>query len=171
MKYSLVLFFVFALKMIAGWSINTFAKWTKTELVLDNGIVHRTIKLPSPEGSFITSSYKPVNGDFNYFLKTNTDFQFEVNVIYSGKGNWRMKDIRTIEDSKEGNGASVTLTSKDNRVELTINYLLYPNSPAILNRRAGKTGVCGRRKVRGPRILPGYLQLDLPRLRKEKIHR
>ncbi len=36
-----------------------------------------------------------------------------------------------LEDSKEGNGASVTLLSQDKKVELTIKYLLYPNSPAI----------------------------------------
>ncbi len=132
MKHFYLVLFLFALKPEPVWSINPFAKWTKTELVLDNGIVHRTIKLPGTEGNFVTSSYKPVNGDFDYFLDTNTDFQFEVNdIVYSGKGNWRLKDIRTIEDSKEGNGASVTLTSQDKIIELTINYLLYPNSPAI----------------------------------------
>lgn len=110
----------------------SFAKWTDTDLVLDNGIVQRIIKLPSPLGSFITTSYKPVKGDFNYFLKTNSDFQFEVNdVVYSGKGTWKFSDIKTITDSREGYGASVTLISQDKKVELTIKYLLYPNSPAI----------------------------------------
>ena len=85
-------------------TVNPFAKWTKTELVLDNGIVQRTIKLPSPEGSFLTTSYKPVTGEFNYFLKTITDFQFEVNdVVYSGKGTWKISDIKIITDTKDGN--------------------------------------------------------------------
>jgi len=114
------------------WSINPFAKWTKTELILDNGVVQRTIKLPSPEGNFVTTSYKPVNGDFGYFLKINTDFQFEINdVVYSGMVNWNMKDIRKTEDSKGGKGAAVTLLSGDRKFELIIKYLLYPNSPAI----------------------------------------
>ena len=54
MKYFLVVLSLLTLKPEPGWSINPFAKWTKTELVLDNGIVQRTIKLPSPEGSFVT---------------------------------------------------------------------------------------------------------------------
>jgi alpha-galactosidase len=91
-------------------AIDPFAKWTKTELILDNGIVQRTIKLPSAEGNYMTTSYKPVNGNFNYFQKNLTDFQFEVNdVIYSGKGNWKLSDIRNFTDSKEGDGAAVTL--------------------------------------------------------------
>ena len=100
--YSVLLLTIFSLEL--NCAVNTFARWTKTELVLDNGIVQRTIKLPSPEGSFITSSYKPVNGEFNYFLKANTDFQFEVNdVVYSGKGTWKISDIKIITDTKDGN--------------------------------------------------------------------
>ncbi|TAL64605.1 MAG: glycosyl hydrolase, partial [Bacteroidetes bacterium] len=76
--------------------------------------------------------YKPVNGDFNYFLQPNTDFQFEVNdIAYSGKSNWSLTDIQPISDSKEGNGAAVKLISQDKKIELTLKYLLYPNSPAI----------------------------------------
>lgn len=109
-----------------------FATWTKNELTLNNRIVQRTIKLPSPDGNFITILYKPVNGDFNYFLKSNTDFQFEVNdIVYSGKGIWNLVNICIITDSKEGNGAAVTLISQDKKIELTLKYLLYPNSPAI----------------------------------------
>ena len=46
-----------------------FAKWTNSELVLNNGLVQRTIKLPATEGSFSTTLYKPVAGDFKYFQK------------------------------------------------------------------------------------------------------
>jgi len=109
-----------------------FAKWSNTELVLDNGKVRRTVQLPSTEGNYLTTSYKPVAGGFNYFQNTITDFQFEVNdIVYSGKGKWILSDIRTINDKKEGSGASVILFSQDKKVELTIRYLLYPNSPAI----------------------------------------
>ncbi len=109
-----------------------FASWTKTELVLDNGIVQRIIKLPSGEGNYITSSYKPAEGEFNYFLNTSPDFQFEVDdFIYSGKGRWSLTGIKNIDDKRGGNGASVTLLSGDGKIELTLKYLLYPKSPAI----------------------------------------
>jgi alpha-galactosidase len=109
-----------------------FAKWTKTELILSNGIVQRTIKLPAAEGNFTTISYKPVTGDFKYFLENSTDFQFEVNeIVYSGKSRWTLVDVETITDAKQGNGAGVKLVSHDKKVELTLKYLLYPNSPAV----------------------------------------
>lgn len=44
-----------------------FAKWTKTTLTLNNGVVQRVIQLPSDRGQFLTTSYKPVTGEFKYF--------------------------------------------------------------------------------------------------------
>jgi alpha-galactosidase len=132
MKNSICTFLLVLLSVKFLSAVDPFAKWTKTELILNNGIVQRTIKLPSDEGNFMTTSYKPVNGNFNYFLSNLTDFQFEVNdIIYSGRGTWNLVDIGNITDSKEGNGAAVNLISQDKKVKLTIKYLLYPNSPAI----------------------------------------
>ncbi|MDA3866987.1 MAG: alpha-galactosidase, partial [Salinivirgaceae bacterium] len=109
-----------------------FAKWTKTELTLDNGLVHRTIKLPAEKGSFITTSYKPVSGEYKYFLPTSADFQFEVNgTIYSGNSNWSLAGIKQISDARQGDGAAVTLQSADKKVEVTVNFLMYPNLPVI----------------------------------------
>ena len=108
------------------------ATWTKSELTLNNGIVRRTIKLPSSLANYTTTSYSPVNGDFLYFLNSNTDFQFEINdVTYSGLSNWTTVEVVNISDSKSGDGAAVRLISEDKKIELTIRYLLYPNSPAI----------------------------------------
>jgi alpha-galactosidase len=110
----------------------TFAKWTNNELILDNGIVHRVIKLPTITGNFSTTIYKPVVGEFKYFQPRNPDFQFEVDgKIYSGFDNWSLKGIKKINDTKEGDGANITLLSQDKLIEVTLKYLLYPNSPAI----------------------------------------
>ncbi|RRB14244.1 alpha-galactosidase [Larkinella knui] len=109
-----------------------FAKWTRSELILNNGIVQRTIKLPAPDGHFLTTEYKPVAGGFKYFQKTNPDFQFELNgTVYSGSGDWKLVAVQQMADTKQGNGAAVTLQSSDGKVELTINFLLYPNLPVI----------------------------------------
>src|SRR5665648_777872 len=109
-----------------------FVRWTKTELTLNNGIVQRIISLPTSEGNFLTTSYKPVVGEFNYFQPSNTDFQFEVNGIsYSGKSDWSLVDVISITDSREGDGAAVTLQSKDKKIEVTLKFLLYPNLPVI----------------------------------------
>lgn len=109
-----------------------FAKWTRTELVLDNGVVIRSIRLPSPEGEFVTLSYKPSNGSFNYFLQSSSDFQFEVNDMkYSGKSSWQLIDIHAIKDGNQGDGAVVIMVSQDKKIELSLKYLMYPCSPAI----------------------------------------
>ena len=129
------LFSLFALQILflnAVFSANSFAKWTKTELTLNNGIVKRIIKLPAEEGILATTLYKPVEGDFKYFLPSNTDFQFEINgKVYSGKSNWELLGIESIADSLYGDGAAVILASEDNKIELTLNYLMYPNLPVI----------------------------------------
>lgn len=109
-----------------------FASWTKNELILNNGLVQRVIKLPAHSGPFVTISYKPANGDFKYFESINTDFQFEVNnKIYSGKSNWMLKNVIRYSDSRSGDGAAVTLLSEDKMIELSVQFLLYPGSPTI----------------------------------------
>jgi alpha-galactosidase len=109
-----------------------FSKWTKSELILNNGIVQRIIKLPSDTGSFLTTSYGPVIGKFHYFSPQNIDFQFEIDGrIYSGKTNWNLVQIRTITDDLQGNGAAVILQSTDKKIELTVNFLMYPGLPVV----------------------------------------
>ena len=109
-----------------------FASWTKFALQLNNGIVERTIQLPGTGGNFITTSYKPVHGDFDYFTATCTDFQFEINdQVFSGKSNWILKDVVKCSDSLRGDGAAVVLTDENNKTELTIQFLLYPGLPVI----------------------------------------
>jgi alpha-galactosidase len=125
--------FLLAGILLASITVNAqFAKWSTTELILNNGVVSRNIRLPVGEGNFITTLYKPVSGDFRYFSTANDDFQFEANgVVYSGKTNWTLLGINTISDNKQGNGAGVTLRSQDKKIELVIKFLLYPNLPVI----------------------------------------
>jgi alpha-galactosidase len=128
-KACLLLVFCAITKIVCA---QQFASWTKTELKLNNGIVERTIELPGSKGSFLTTSYKPANGEFNYFLDSNTDFQFEVNnKLYSGSGKWSLVNVEKYSDSKSGDGAAVKLVSDDKKIELTIQFLLYTASPAI----------------------------------------
>ncbi|WP_375444781.1 glycoside hydrolase family 36 protein [uncultured Fibrella sp.] len=110
-----------------------FAKWTNTELLLNNGLVQRTIKLPSAAaGTFLTTSYKPVAGEFKYFQKTNADFQFELNdKVYTGSDEWQLVTVQKITDERQGDGAAATLRSKDGAAEVTVNFLLYPGLPVI----------------------------------------
>ena len=109
-----------------------YAAWTTTTLKLNNGIVERIISLPAVDNRFITTSYKPVNGDYNFFRKVNTDFQFEISGnIYSGQSKWMLKEVLKYTDAKQGDGAAVTLLSEDRKIELTVQFLLYPGLPVV----------------------------------------
>ena len=105
-----------------GFNLNaqsSFATWSNTELKLSNGVVQRTIQLPSSSGSYSTTSYKPVEGEFRYFTSTNVEFQFEVNdIVYSGNSDWTLVNVKRSSDSKEGDGAYVTLLSGNKKIEL-----------------------------------------------------
>lgn len=132
MKKNYARIIVFLLCCASFVSAQPFALWTKSELKLNNGIVERTIKLPANKGNFITSLYKPVQGDFDYFTTSSTDFQFEINnKIYSGRTNWILKDVVKCSDAASGEGASVILTDENKKTELTIQFLLYPGLPVI----------------------------------------
>ncbi len=132
MKKIGIILFLLVHATISKLSALSYALWTKYELKLNNGVVKRTITLPDNKGDFITEEYKPVEGEFNYFDTASTDFQFEINnTIYSGKGKWLLKNIREYRDPKSGNGAAVTLLSMDKKIELTLQFLLYPRLPVI----------------------------------------
>jgi alpha-galactosidase len=135
MRIKIHLLIIFTFLSAYQLMAQSFASWTKNELKLNNGIVERTIALPQGKGAFVTTLYKPVEGDFKYFEPVNTDFQFEIgNKIYSGKDKWTLQGIVKYTDSNKGDGAAATIISEDKTVELTVQYLLYPGSPAIRKR-------------------------------------
>ena len=132
MKKLFPIFVVQILFSNAIFSSNSFAKWTKSELTLNNGIVQRIISLPGENGNLITTSYKPVEGEFRYFQPSNVDFQFEIDgVVYSGKSDWNLVEIKSVSDLLQGDGATVTISSADKKIELTLKYLLYPDLPVV----------------------------------------
>ncbi|WP_373523325.1 glycoside hydrolase family 36 protein [Aquiflexum sp.] len=113
-------------------SFAQYAKWTDSELILNNGIVERNISLPSKDGKFITKTYRPLDGEFKYFTSNNIDFQFEFGgEVYSGDSNWKLVSIEESKDSLRGNGAVVALQSSDDKLQVSIKFLLYPDLPVI----------------------------------------
>lgn len=124
---------LFALIVLCTFiSAQPFAAWTKTELKLSNGVVERLVQLPGDKGNFLTTSYKPVTGTFKYFTTSNPDFQFSSGgIVYSGNSNWILKAINHFKDEKQGDGAAVTIVSEDNKIELTVQFLLYPGQPVV----------------------------------------
>ncbi|OJW76620.1 MAG: alpha-galactosidase [Spirosoma sp. 48-14] len=120
-------------QVVYGQTGQSYARWTRSELVLNNSIVERTIHLPDDStGRFETISYKPLVGNFNFFKKSNPDFQFEVNgTVYTGSDSWKVRAVQPITDKQQGAGAAVTLLSRDAKIELTVTFWLYPDLPVV----------------------------------------
>src|SRR4051794_26142253 len=93
-------FLLINILFLTASSANTpFATWSKTELLLNNGLIQRTIKLPSSTGEYFTSIYKPAVGDFHYFQPASPDFEFIFdNTSYSGDSSWSLIAIKEISD-------------------------------------------------------------------------
>ncbi|HEX8378441.1 MAG TPA: alpha-galactosidase [Pedobacter sp.] len=124
---------LFALLMISAIELSAqYAKWNDSSLTLNNGIINRVIKLPANDGKFYTKSYAPVSGAFEYFEPICPEFQFEVGgTVYSGRNGWTLSGISTLKDERKGQGAAVTLRSQDQKIEITVKYLLYPQLPVV----------------------------------------
>ncbi len=121
-----------ALTFLAGFVSAQFASWSSSELILNNGVVQRIIQLPAQGEQFLTTTYKPVKGEFRYFTTHHPDFQFELGgTIYSGESSWQLADIHQHSDSFEGEGATVILRSKDGNAEVAIHFLMYPGLPLV----------------------------------------
>ncbi len=112
-----------------------YATWIDDTLVLNNGLVERVIVLPSAstrDAHFVTTSYQPVTGKFDFFRNENPDFSFQLDDIqYTGLSDWTLVRVQGLKDDFESDGAKVILRSKDAKVELEINFLLYPELPVI----------------------------------------
>ncbi|HTL08979.1 MAG TPA: hypothetical protein VL307_11995, partial [Chitinophagaceae bacterium] len=109
-----------------------FAHWNKAQLVLDNGIVHREIALPQDSGQYGTSLYRTTDTANGFFDAHSPDFSFTLNQqSYAGAGHWLLLGIERCHDSLQGSGATVQLQSADKKLQLYINYLLYPGLPVI----------------------------------------
>ncbi|CAN5572669.1 hypothetical protein BH10BAC4_BH10BAC4_05440 [soil metagenome] len=149
MNNLLIILIVFSIEIISSNAQTPFATWTNTELKLSNGVVQRTIKLPSPtNGNYLTTSYKPVEGEFRYFTGANGEFQFEINDLpYSGNGKWTLLRVSQASDGRKGDGAAVTLLSDDKKIEVTLRYLLYPNLPVIRKKLSVKNLSSGRARL------------------------
>ncbi|MBU2945734.1 glycoside hydrolase family 36 protein [Zobellia uliginosa] len=117
------------------------AIYNNNVVTLDNGIIHREIKL-SQSGSFTASSFKLLN-DKQEFLLINThsnkndedkllvsdsdEFGFKINdKEYTGLSEWEF-----ISSQKVENGIKLNLRSKEIELQLSITYLIYPDLPLI----------------------------------------
>lgn len=115
---------------------NSFANWDKQILTLNNGLVKRVVNLPfGDKASIETISLKTNSSEKSFVQVINDEFYFEMNgQAVTGKSVWSLIDVSEITDENSGQGAKVRLkgTGQTNSgIEITVSYLLYPESPVI----------------------------------------
>lgn len=128
-KHTLICFFLLLTNLLA---YPQFASWKKNELVLDNGLISRKIKI---EGNKIeTTLLKLKSNDLNFNSPGAKEFSFLIDgEMYDGSTGWKLVSFDTARDKYSGNGAVVNLQGlgKLNSIYISITYLLYPDLPVI----------------------------------------
>jgi alpha-galactosidase len=90
---------------------------SKSIHITNDSIYASELKLPHSEEGFITKS---------------KEFAFKINEKkYSGFSGWELTGKKSISDEAGGKGVEISLDSKDGKIQITLNYLLYPKSPII----------------------------------------
>ena len=111
-------------------SFSQYYTWDGKTLELDNGVVNREITFVTDSSKIVTKNLF-LNGFTDNFLKGATsDFSLLVNdKVVDGYSNWSIISCLPAIDNHEGKGASIKL--KNELLEITITYLLYPEMPVI----------------------------------------
>lgn len=114
----------------------SFVKWDKHTLTLDNGTVKRVILLPTAGKPTLETVSLEVSGNAKSLVQqANDEFYFEVNGLsVNGKTGWNLLEVSAITDENHGQGAKVSLKGAgqtNSGLEISVFYLLYPESPVI----------------------------------------
>jgi alpha-galactosidase len=134
-----------ALILFAGFArAQPYARWDGESLVLDNGVIRRVIRIDQPRGCIFSNSMR-LSGDKQEFLAPGTEeFAFSLNGRrFSGADSWTFVSIAPVQAENSGYGAEVTLESPENKVRISITYLLYPDLP-IIRKKITFTNLSGR---------------------------
>jgi alpha-galactosidase len=112
-----------------------FASWSKTSLVLDNGVVRRELSLGQQGSSVSTRSYT-LTGEKDSFLKANSpEFSLEVDgKRLTGSKDFTVTACRAASDARGGRGAVLSLATAPGSkpaLEVELSWLLYPGLPVI----------------------------------------
>lgn len=109
-----------------------FAKWTKTKLTLNNGIVQRVIQFETNQNGIVSNSLKLNGDDQEFLIPGSEEFSFNLDgKNLTGLDSWKLVSISVATDENQGNGALVVLELPNLKLQIGITYLMYPELPII----------------------------------------
>ncbi len=134
MDMSIKLIFLAALFVLAS-GIATgqkFASYSGDLLTLDNGVVHRVIRIGSDNQGIVSKNYILKKTGDEFLSEGSADFYFEADgKPFTGLDNWRMVNVKIIDSESNGSGALVELENTSAHLRIGITYMLYPELPVI----------------------------------------
>ena len=129
---------LFALLTAVRGSEDPVARWSENSLVLDNGAVLRKIVYDAKKHAIRTTELKLPGNKFNFVGRSCEEFAFEIDgKTCRGNSGWEVKSVTPMTAEHEGQGATVVLQSTATnpaKIELKIDYLLYPKLPVVRKR-------------------------------------
>ena len=128
--------FLFVFLGAARGSEAPVARWSENALVLDNGAVLRKVVYDAKKQAIRTTELKLPGNGMNFVGRSaSAEFSFEIDgKPCRGDSGWEVKSVTPTAGEREGQGAAVVLRSagaNPAKIELKIDYLLYPNLPVI----------------------------------------
>lgn len=134
LKYNVSGFSVMLFFLCFKVSSQDYSTWNGKQLILDNGIVKRTVSVS--ETGAVSSSSLMVKGYQKSLINSKCDeFSFILNdKPYNGLQDWKFINYNMAVEKFEGKGAKIRIRGTINEIsnlELDISYILYPNLPVI----------------------------------------
>ncbi len=126
-KYLVILIFL----SVNGLFAQNFVTINPNFIELDNNFVHKKIAL-NQDSIFANELF--ISGDTNNFILKSKEFSFLLNEKpVSGFSGWKVVKKEKITDNTGGQGIKISLVSTrfQEKIQLEIHYLLYPELPLI----------------------------------------
>jgi len=113
-------------------SAQNFARIKDNTITLDNGIISRELKLEKENHGLVSNSFLLNENHVEFVVPGSEEFYFVLNgKPMNGKDKWEFIGSEKIDDKTGGKGICIYLRNSDEKVELGITYLLYPDLPII----------------------------------------
>jgi len=110
----------------------TFAKWDKQSLTLDNGVIRRVIQLGDYHKGIVSGSLKLAGDEQEFLMPDSEEFYFNLDgKAFTGLADWNVVSITNTNDENKGDGAVVILELPSLKLKIGVTYLLYPKLPII----------------------------------------
>ena len=135
MKTRILLSLLFLPGIVFNLAGQDFVSHSGGKLILDNGVIKRTIQIDNDMNGIVSNSMMLSNGAGEFLSAGSDEFCFEADGRrITGRDKWKMISVEMIREETGGSGAVVILDHPAEKIRISITYILYPRLPLIRKR-------------------------------------